>query len=218
MKIITPVRPQSFKDLENLVKKIGNRADIIEIWLDEVCDEEDFFEKFADLAKKTIVLFLGVCKMSEEKGNFKGTTEERVEILRKFLGSGGDFVDMDVIRNPENLIKKLPSKKLFLSFHDFEGVPDDLNKILIQEQIFYPRIYKFAVTTNTEEELDNFLCFVRNFPKKHDGIFTTIGTLGTKGREKIAQTGRSWGGFYAVDEQSRTADGQQTLCLGLTKK
>jgi 3-dehydroquinate dehydratase len=149
--------------------------------------------------------------MPDERGNFAGTQIERIKILQKFLEQGGDFVDLDFVRNAEELIPHLPAKKLNLSLHDFDTVPKNLEDIFLRMKKFSPKIYKFAVTTNTKKELDYFLSFVKNFPKKHNAIFTTMGTIGREGREQIEKLNASWGTFVALDARHRTAEGQRTL-------
>ncbi len=213
MKVIVPLRPNSLDEFISLIKKIDHRADFVEIWLDGVLDLGEFFEGFKKVldAFDPSVQTLGVCKMRAERGNFEGSEADRVEILKRFLDSGGDFVDLDVARNEVNLTASVPSEKLFLSFHDFEGVSNNLNKILDQQLSLSPFLHKFAVTTNTPEDLDLFLAFVKNFPEDKRGIFTTMGDLGHKGRDEIEALEKSWGRFWAVDEDSKTAVGQKTL-------
>ncbi len=219
MKIITPIKTKTFERLKRLVEQVNYRADVIEVWLDEAHKEPDFFEKLKDffdelsyrarIPKK--LKFLGVCKCPAEKGNFDGTETERVEILQKFLDAGGHYVDLDVTLNSEEHIQKIPSDKLICSYHDFEGMPGNLNNYFVREQKFSPKIYKFAVTPKTEEELGEFVWFAKNFPADKKGIFTTMGKYGAEGRERIEQIKEIWGRFYALDEDSRTAEGQPVL-------
>ncbi|MCF7905585.1 type I 3-dehydroquinate dehydratase [Candidatus Gracilibacteria bacterium] len=221
MNIIVPIRPHTISELKVLVQKINNRADVIEIWLDQLSLSSRTWCGISEILTRMVteshrvqhdkVKLLGVCKSPDERGNFSGTSAERVAILQKFLDAGGDFVDMDVMRNDEAVIKSLPHQKLILSFHDFDGMPENLDDIFARMYFFSPSVYKFAVTTNTPTELENFLQFVKTFPVEHDTIFTTMGTFGREGREQIEKLGRSWGAFFALDEESKTAKGQKTL-------
>lgn len=218
MKIIVPLRTKSLQELSSKIEQVGNRADMIEIWLDEIYKEDQFFKKFKKLVETCHrrvsdkkIKFLAVCKTTEEKGTFPGTDQVRGKILQQFLDAGGDYVDLDVMQNSEKVISGFISEKLILSFHDFTGTPQDLDDILKQQTQFNPAVHKFAVTTDTQEELDQFLTFINNFPKERMAIFTTMGELGEHGRELIAETGRSWGAFYALDEESRTAKGQKII-------
>ncbi len=219
MKIIVPLRTKTFSRLKRLIEQVNYRADVIEVWLDEVYQEPDFFEKLkdyldelsyrAEVPKK--LKFIGVCKCPVGKGNFEGTESERLEILKKFLAAGGDLVDMDVTLNLPELIEQIPPDQLICSFHDFEGMPGNMNNIFILEQKFNPKVYKFAVTPQTEEELGQFIWFAKNFPSDKKGIFTTMGKYGAEGRARIDEIKAIWGQFYALDEDSRTAEGQPVL-------
>ncbi len=206
MKIICPIRPRNFKEFKNLVSKINNRADIIEVWIDQVSD--DFFKKFKTFEKGKMK-FLAVCKQIQEKGHFVGNSIDRVEQLKKFLLSGGRFVDLDITQNKKEAIEKIDTKKLILSFHDFNGVSDNLKEILQSMRALNPVIYKFAVTVNTRSDLDKFMAFIQKFPPHKKAIFTTMGKFGKEGRKQIGE--KSWGQFFALDKESTTASGQRTV-------
>lgn len=207
MNIIVPVRPQSFESFERWVEKIDNRAHIIEVWLDQIQDLGVFLKKLKT-QNPTRVPLLGVCKMPEEKGNFQGTEDERIAILKAFLEAGGTFTDLDIRRNQASNIKKINPEKLFLSFHDFETVPEDLDAIFEEMKGFKPAVYKFAVTPTSKAELHRFLTFAQK-TNSDNFIFTTMGKWGREGREKLESF--SFAGFYALDSKSKTAQGQ--LCL-----
>ena len=202
MKTIVPLRPRNAEDLLEMVEEIGNRANWVEVWLDQ-------FE--GEIPKVPTHKLIGCCKTPEERGNFLGTAEEKIKILQNFLKSGGDLVDLDIERVDENLIRKIPSNKLLLSFHDFNGMPNNLDDIVVQMYFLSPRICKFAVTVNHPMSLELFLSFVKNFPADQKAIFTTMGGLGREGRDQIEQLKKSWGRFVALDEDSRTDPGQKIL-------
>ena len=218
-KIIVPLRVKSFEELKSKVEQVGDRADVIEVWLDEAYQEDGFFDKFHNLVETCNgrvstgkkIQFLAVCKSLAEKGCFREKDKQRAQILQEFLRAGGDYIDLDITQNSENVIYNFPSERLVLSYHDFAGGLQDVDKIFEQQKSFNPAIYKFAITTNTQGELGSFLQFVKDFPEDLQGIFTTMGVMAERGRELIAQTGKSWGAFYALDENSKTASGQKTL-------
>lgn len=207
MQKIVPLHAETFEELESLLKKVGSRADGIEIWLDELAQiplwEEYLCEKMKDwrkmLGEKTWIL--GVCK----------NNPERIKILQKFLQDGGDFIDLDINQNTPDDVKLFNPEKLFLSFHDYENLPENLEEVLEQMQKFNPNIYKFAITPHSEEEIEKFLAFINNFPEDRKAIFTTMGALGSVGRIMISHTGKNWAGFFALDPEHKTASGQQIL-------
>jgi 3-dehydroquinate dehydratase-1 len=210
MKIITPLRPHNFTEFLRLYQQINHRAHIIELWLDAVENIDDFLEVFqAFKEKNTPEQFLAVCKSPDQKGTFDGNNETRIEILKKFLNADGDFIDLDVTTFTLEQISSLNSNKLVCSFHDFTSVPDNLPEIYENMKILNPAIYKFAITTNTNDEWEKFHQFVKRFPKDIKSIFTTMGKLGNIGRQKLKSN--TWGQFYALNEDSKTATGQLTL-------
>jgi 3-dehydroquinate dehydratase len=116
MKKIIPIRPRSSAELENLLQKIGSKADIIEIWLDRNADE--LIPVIKKIRSETYQApdapkFLAVCKTPEEKGIFLGSMEQKLLILQKFLDAGGDYIDVDFGRFPIELTNQLPNEKLW---------------------------------------------------------------------------------------------------------
>ncbi len=211
MQKIVPIRPADFGAFEATLKKINNRADLVEIWLDGLIDFDNFLKDFTLFCAKEIpsMKFLAVCKMPAENGSFEGSVDARYQRLADFISAGGDLVDLDITQNPKSVIQKIPNDKLILSFHDFEGIPQDLTDIFEKMEAFNPKVYKFAVTIDTPQHLDRFLDFIHHFPEGYNTIFTTMGRYGSEGRTLIGD--RSWAGFFAINENSKTAEGQPVL-------
>ena len=209
MKIITPLRPRTFSDFESAVALVDQRADILEVWIDALEDPYDFFDSLCQSTITESYQLLGVCKTPEEHGEFKGNSAEKNNLMHEFLRSGGTWIDLDVTRNPYPMIASLPPEKLWLSFHDFEGVSSEIEIALEGMKLFQPLGIKFAVTTNSQADLETFLQFVLETDHELKSIFTTMGTKGLEGRERIGS--HSWAQFYALSEADKTADGQKTL-------
>ncbi len=217
MQIIVPLKPKSFEALKKNLESLDSRINIIEIWIDQIINE--FMQNprkamearslLKKIQKETGIQFLAVCKSPLEKGSFIGTPDQKVMILNQFLRLGGNFVDLDIYQNPKNEISKIRSEKLWLSFHDFENANLlQIKNIHEDMKILNPYLYKFAITPKTEEELESFISWAQTF-KDTRAIFTTMGKFGKIGRERLKDI--SWGNFLALDEDSKTANGQQTL-------
>ena len=209
--IIVPLKPQNLSQLEGYLndKKLS-QADLIEIWLDEIITDLSALGPLMAKAKKAHkVSFLGVCKTPEENGGFTRSPEDKKVALLSFLEQGGDFIDVDVRLNDHALITSLPPEKLWLSYHDFVGVPKNLSEIMMLMAQYNPQVYKFAVTVDSPVQLSDFLAFVKNFPKSQKGIFTTMGRCGQTGREQLKSV--SYAGFYALSSSLKTASGQPVL-------
>lgn len=210
MKIITPIKCNNIAEIEKtLTENDFNKCDIIEIWLDQIDDVQNLGPILQKAGPKWSVEFLAVCKTEDEKGEFKGTQAVKKERLLTFLQQGGTFIDCDIRCTPKDVLKDLPSEKLWLSYHDFIGVPQNLPEIFALMSHFNPRVYKFALTTDHPLQLNAFLEFTNTFPQDLPGIFTTMGRLGSTGRDQLKTL--SYAGFYALDEASKTASGQRTL-------
>jgi len=213
MKTIVPLRAKTWNELEEKLSQLTDQVDIVEVWIDQI-----FIEFLRNPALLPVVSqklkqlpqeVLAVCKSPEENGQFGGTAQQRIELLQAFLQLGGDFVDLDVRLNHKDLIRQIPPEKCWLSLHDFSGVPENLEHLVRDMKMIKPRVYKFAVTPQNETELEEFIAFAKDFSQDHQAIFTTMGDLGAEGREKLKAL--SWGGFYALNEDEKTASGQPVL-------
>lgn len=215
MKIIVPLQPHSVAELEILLRQITDKVDMVEIWLDVIVQEfmiapslilhaQSLLERCREAHK---VQFLGVCKTAREKGSFLGDEIQRVQLLQKFLNLGGDFIDLDITQNSADLIVQIPAEKLWLSYHNFETVPENLANIQTEMESFSPQVYKFAVTPENQAQLTNFVAFAQI--QKEKVIFTTMGELGPSGREQLQPF--TYAGFYALSAALRTAIGQPLI-------
>ena len=217
MKIIVPLRARTWSELEPKLDQITDQVDIIEIWLDQIFIDlmrqpqiiPEITRKLQQLKESFDIKVLAVCKSPQEQGHFGGTEAQRIEILQAFLQLGGDYVDVDIRLNHKDLIRQLPLDKTICSLHDFAGIPENLESLVRDMKTLSPTIYKFAVTPQNETELDNFVEFAQQFSQQHTAIFTTMGKFGAVGRERLKDI--TWGAFYALNEDEKTASGQPVL-------
>jgi len=140
-------------------------ADIIELRLDLI-DDFDLPVLLKEAGKPCIVT--NRCKM--DGGQFMGTEEERVDILRKAIDLGVDYIDIET-STPGPLLKSIlenkGSVKVILSHHDFTRTPDDLNPLydlMNQLPADILKIITYATDIN-----DNLLLFRLLARAKKDG-------------------------------------------------
>lgn len=219
MKTCVPIRARSRYELMNQIELIQGRADVLEIWLDDIVWMPSFVQDIK--AKEPKVELLGVCKTPAEHGKFTKDPTKKVQILQDFLKSGGDFIDLDINQNPLRSLKEFPPEKLWLSYHNFERVPENIDEIYSLMNRLNPFGVKFAVTPRTPLEYKEFITFAAtNTPKisyyntaqKPELIVTTMGEkYGTMGRKEIHEQDLSWGAFYALTQKHTTANGQMVL-------
>jgi 3-dehydroquinate dehydratase type I len=94
-------------------------ADLIEIRLDLFFDKQ-YLDLFP-LCKKPIIATL---RHHTHGGKFYGDHTARMKILNKAVRHGALYVDME-----GEYFERIPDVKMIASFHDFSGVPQNLQKI-----------------------------------------------------------------------------------------
>jgi shikimate dehydrogenase/3-dehydroquinate dehydratase type I len=96
------------------------RADMVELRLDGV-EDVDVAGAVLGRARPVIV----TCRPTWEGGRFDGTEERRHSILRDALDCAAEYVDVEWRAGFADLIARDP-RRVVLSSHDFQRVPDDL--------------------------------------------------------------------------------------------
>jgi 3-dehydroquinate dehydratase/shikimate dehydrogenase len=96
-------------------------ADLIELRLDSVSDP-DVAGALAGRRRPVIV----TCRPVWEGGRFGGSEEERRRLLAQALALDADYVDVEWRGRFDRLIAEHGGRRIVLSSHDFDGVPDDL--------------------------------------------------------------------------------------------
>lgn len=99
-------------------------ADLVELRLDTVSDPSAA-GALAGRRKPVIV----TCRSKEQGGHFKGSEEERCAVLAEALALGADYVDVEWRSRCADLIERTGGRRIVLSHHDFQGVPDDAEQI-----------------------------------------------------------------------------------------
>ncbi len=121
-------------------------ADIVEIRL-------DLFEKDANLsdiisAKRTPLLF--ACKRPKDGGQWTGTEEERLTLLRTAIISKAEYVDIEL--DVADKIRAFPGCKRVISYTNRSAVPDDIADIYKEMLTKSPDIIRLTCRASTPEE------------------------------------------------------------------
>jgi 3-dehydroquinate dehydratase/shikimate dehydrogenase len=122
------------------------RADIVELRLDGVRD----LDLPAVLADRTAPVIV-TCRPAWEGGRFDGAEPERLSLLRRARALGAEFIDVEV-RADWRSVAAFDHGGLVLSFHDFSGIPADLEAIAGGMAAASPDIVKIAVTVKRLED------------------------------------------------------------------
>src|SRR5471030_1020266 len=96
-------------------------ADLIELRLDTVSDP-NVAGALAGRRRPVIV----TCRPAWEGGEYRGSEEDRKQILADALSLGAEYVDIEWRARFDDLIAQAGGRRIVLSTHDFLGVPMDL--------------------------------------------------------------------------------------------
>jgi 3-dehydroquinate dehydratase / shikimate dehydrogenase len=97
-------------------------ADLIELRLDTVSDPS----VEGALAGRTRPVIV-TCRPAWEGGEFRGSEDERKQILADALSRGAEYVDLEWRARFDDLIAGTGGRRIVLSAHDYHGVPIDLD-------------------------------------------------------------------------------------------
>ncbi len=121
-KLIASVSASSTDELVHLAGRGCEGADLIELRVDAI-DRPDLARLRKDVDRVTVL----TCRSAKEGGAFEGNESDRLLLLDNATKLGFDYVDIEIDalreRPPEG------SAKLILSHHDFEGLPDERERV-----------------------------------------------------------------------------------------
>ncbi len=119
-------------------------ADLVELRVDALGDPD--LERLRRAGTKPLIL---TCRIQREGGVFQGSESERLEILRRALVLGFDFVDIELNSFSDELRTVETSSRVILSHHKFDGMPDDLAGIVERATMAGADIVKIAARTDS---------------------------------------------------------------------
>jgi len=200
--IVGPTMDRALKDID----ASQELADLIELRLDLI-EGYDLPALIQAAGKPSIVT--NRCKM--DGGQFSGSEEERVAVLRKAIDLGVDYIDIET-STPGPLLKSvLESKgsvKAVLSHHDFTRTPDDLNPLydlMIQMPADVLKIITYA--TDINDNLTLFRLLARAKKDEKSLIAFCMGEKGELSRILTVQQG-GFLTFGSLDTGKESAPGQ----------
>jgi len=165
--------------------------------------------KWVELAQKPVILTL---RRRPNGGEFDGSEETQVEMLRSFEGA---FVDLE-IETIESFLGgslaslKSTSRTWIASYHNFSETPADLASIYGRLKRSGAQVVKIATQAVTFE--DNFRLLGQVEAAQSDGmpiIISAMGELGTFSRLVATGSGSLWT-YASLQQGSESAPGQFT--------
>jgi 3-dehydroquinate dehydratase/shikimate dehydrogenase len=131
--------------LADMVNAAG-QCDLLEIRLDR-------FEKAPDLgellAAKTRPVIMS-CRRRRDGGDWTGTEEERLAILRQCIISKADYVEIEL--DVADQVRKFPPAKRVITYTNLMECPADLPEIYTQAQTNAPDVIKLITKAETPEQ------------------------------------------------------------------
>ncbi len=150
----------------------------------------DYFEEF-DIEE--VKAFIACCPLpvmltlrrQDQGGRFQGSEEERLNLLKLLCQLKPAFIDLE-FDVPATWRKKLfesyPHISFLSSYHDFHGMPDDLEAVYSQVKTPHAHIYKIAVTANSSLDALKVLCFAKSHSNQDKIIAIAMGDYGHPSR------------------------------------
>lgn len=116
-------------------------ADLVELRLDTASDADAAAALFG---RKTPVIV--TCRPTWEGGQFQGSEEERLRLLRQAQELGAEYIDVEWKARFAEAVRARDGKGVILSMHDFSGVPQDLADCARAMAATGAEVIKIAVT------------------------------------------------------------------------
>lgn len=200
--ICISIKEKKAKDVLKNFKDSSKKADITEIWFDEIDEDEGCIGKILKLKKTPVI--------------YKVTSGKNLEKIAK---NQVDFFDFDLDTSSKK-IKKIkedhPAGKIIISYHDFKKTPsfEDITKKFKEMKKGKPEIIKIVTTAKTSKDCLTIFNFLeKNTKTKVESPKLIAFCMGEKGKiTRVA--GHLFGNYlmYAtLREGKKTAPGQMEI-------
>jgi 3-dehydroquinate dehydratase/shikimate dehydrogenase len=168
----------------------ATQADVVELRLDTV-DRPDVPGALQDRRRPVIV----TCRAAWEGGHFKGSEEERQQILKQALDAGADYVDIEhrAIGVERWLRQEDREQRVICSLHDFDEMPADLLDRVRHMRRTGAAIVKVAGKAQRLRDLLPLLAIGRQAQQAGErSILIGMGLAGVASRLLAAHFGSCW--------------------------
>jgi 3-dehydroquinate dehydratase/shikimate dehydrogenase len=169
-------------------------ADLVELRLDGVADV-DVAGALADRRLPVIV----TCRPEWEGGRFRGSEDERRQILADALRLGAEYVDIEHRAGFADLVRQDNGRRIVLSYHDFAGAPSDMVALLAAMRRSGAAVIKLAITPHHLSDTLPLLDLGRQFASGGALVLIAMGEFGIATRVLAGRFESEW--TYAGSEQ-----------------
>lgn len=206
--IVTPIVAAKPGQLAALAKEAREGgADMVEVRLDECLDQGGDAEVLLNYISELALPVLLTCRHADEGGCWAGDPGQRRSWLQTAERAGAALIDVEAARFAE--LDWRPTKaQLVLSYHDFNGMPDDLEARVDAMYAAGADVAKIAVTPSDAADLAIFESLLGE--TEQPLIAIGMGEVGLPTR-LLAGAWGAFATFGALDASRTTAAGQPTL-------
>jgi len=155
-------------------------ADIFEVRADFVRDLD-----LAALMRARTKPILFTCRPESEGGLFPDRDHlARHRLLSEAVVRGFDLVDVEARAGLDDVVASKAGRGLVLSWHDFEGTPEDLDALYARLAEPQPDVVKIAVTARSVRDLGRLLAFAARHARARGPrlVALAMGPLGAASR------------------------------------
>jgi 3-dehydroquinate dehydratase/shikimate dehydrogenase len=161
-------------------------ADLVELRLDSVADPD---VAGALQGRRTPVIL--TCRSSAEGGQFRGSEEERRQILLDAARSDAEYVDVEWQARLDDVTAVRRGRGLVLSMHDLACVPADLPARVASMACGGADVVKVAVTVSRLSDCAGLLALSRTLDAGRS-VVIGMGQAGLATRVLAARFGSAW--------------------------
>jgi 3-dehydroquinate dehydratase type I len=213
MRICIPVPARSTAAALRKMEEIYHRADILELRIDRIRNAD--VPKLLAARKKPVIV---TNRRSDEGGDFRGTEEERVGLLKQAVRSGAEYVDIEA-RTDKRLLGELLTEirkqgnatTAIFSWHDFSKTPQPAQlQSILEKCARHEGIVKIATMANESEDNLKVLGLIPEAKKMGREIIAFC--MGEKGRLSriAAPLLGSYLSYASLEKGAESAPGQFT--------
>lgn len=124
----------------------ARQADLLEVRLDRFGKAPDLRDLLDNRPKPVIM----TCRRVADGGNWDGTEEERLAILRQCIVSKADYVEIELDAADE--IRRFPPSQRVIAYTNLRETPPDIAEIYEEAKTKSPDVIKLVTVTRTPEE------------------------------------------------------------------
>jgi 3-dehydroquinate dehydratase/shikimate dehydrogenase len=122
------------------------QCDLLEVRLDRFAKAPDIGVLLTHKPKPIILS----CRRQQDGGDWHGSEEERLALLRQCIASKGDYVEIEL--DVADQIRPFPPAKRVISYTNFGETPTDIADIYAQAQTKHPDVIKLVTLARTPEQ------------------------------------------------------------------